>query len=223
MPEAQVTIAGKTNDPNLSLLRFDTATDPIFNVLHRFAVIDLGFGRSAATVPILDCAPGEELQATMARQRSRWSRGRTGLFGAGGMRESTGERSNKGLAAKIRALGHNDAVGVNEKRVRNARQPNGPARFVCKSRRQPIVFPGHGPSLAPKLMDRFAGSVQRHRHQLQALSIEPLEGLMEMRHLGDARPTGNCPEVDQHIVPPVVREPKYSRRIICIHELEGPE
>lgn len=33
-----------------------------YATLHRFAVIELGFGRSAATVPILDCAPGEELQ-----------------------------------------------------------------------------------------------------------------------------------------------------------------
>lgn len=33
-----------------------------YATLHRFAVAELGFGRSAATVPIADCAPGEELQ-----------------------------------------------------------------------------------------------------------------------------------------------------------------
>lgn len=33
-----------------------------YATLHRFAVIELGFGRRAATVPIIDCAPGTELQ-----------------------------------------------------------------------------------------------------------------------------------------------------------------
>lgn len=33
-----------------------------YATLHRFAVAELGFGRTAATVPIADCAPGEELQ-----------------------------------------------------------------------------------------------------------------------------------------------------------------
>lgn len=33
-----------------------------YATLHRFAVAELGFGRCAATVPIIDCAPGEELQ-----------------------------------------------------------------------------------------------------------------------------------------------------------------
>jgi len=33
-----------------------------YATLHRFAVLELEFGRSATTVPILDCAPGEELQ-----------------------------------------------------------------------------------------------------------------------------------------------------------------
>jgi len=32
MPEAQLTITGKTNDPNLRMLRFDTATDPVFDL-----------------------------------------------------------------------------------------------------------------------------------------------------------------------------------------------
>jgi len=30
-----------------------------YPTLHRFAVAELGFGRTAATVPIADCAPGE--------------------------------------------------------------------------------------------------------------------------------------------------------------------
>ena len=33
-----------------------------YATLHRFAVAELGFGRMAATVPIADCPPGEELQ-----------------------------------------------------------------------------------------------------------------------------------------------------------------
>jgi transposase len=33
-----------------------------YATLHRFAVAELGFGRTAATVPIADCAPGEEVQ-----------------------------------------------------------------------------------------------------------------------------------------------------------------
>jgi hypothetical protein len=33
-----------------------------YATLHRFAVAELGFGRTAATVPIADCAPGQELQ-----------------------------------------------------------------------------------------------------------------------------------------------------------------
>jgi transposase len=33
-----------------------------YATLHRFAVAELNFGRSAATVPVADCAPGEELQ-----------------------------------------------------------------------------------------------------------------------------------------------------------------
>jgi transposase len=33
-----------------------------YATLHRFAVVELGFGRTAATVPIADCPPGEELQ-----------------------------------------------------------------------------------------------------------------------------------------------------------------
>lgn len=33
-----------------------------YATLHRFAVAELGFGRCAATVPVADCAPGEELQ-----------------------------------------------------------------------------------------------------------------------------------------------------------------
>lgn len=33
-----------------------------YATLHRFAVAELGFGRTAATVPIADCAAGEELQ-----------------------------------------------------------------------------------------------------------------------------------------------------------------
>jgi|CXWL01.1.fsa_nt_gi transposase len=33
-----------------------------YATLHRFAVLELEFGRSTTTVPILDCAPGEELQ-----------------------------------------------------------------------------------------------------------------------------------------------------------------
>jgi len=33
-----------------------------YATLHRFAVAELGFGRTAATVPVADCAAGEELQ-----------------------------------------------------------------------------------------------------------------------------------------------------------------
>lgn len=33
-----------------------------YATLHRFAVAELGFGRSAPTVPVSDCAPGEEVQ-----------------------------------------------------------------------------------------------------------------------------------------------------------------
>lgn len=33
-----------------------------YATLHRFSVLQLGFGRKAATVPIADCEPGEELQ-----------------------------------------------------------------------------------------------------------------------------------------------------------------
>ncbi len=33
-----------------------------YATLHRFAVLELGFGRKAATVPVADCEPGEELQ-----------------------------------------------------------------------------------------------------------------------------------------------------------------
>lgn len=33
-----------------------------YATLHRFAVAEFGFGRTAPTVPIIDCAPGEELQ-----------------------------------------------------------------------------------------------------------------------------------------------------------------
>jgi transposase len=33
-----------------------------YATLHRFAVQELGFGRKAATVPVADCEPGEELQ-----------------------------------------------------------------------------------------------------------------------------------------------------------------
>lgn len=33
-----------------------------YATLHRFAVCELGFGRSAATIPLADCGPGEELQ-----------------------------------------------------------------------------------------------------------------------------------------------------------------
>ena len=37
-----------------------------YATLHRFAVLELEFGRSATTVPLLDCAPGEELQVDFA-------------------------------------------------------------------------------------------------------------------------------------------------------------
>ncbi len=33
-----------------------------YPTLHRFAVAELGFGRTAATIPVDDCGPGEELQ-----------------------------------------------------------------------------------------------------------------------------------------------------------------
>ena len=33
-----------------------------YATLHRFAVAELGFGRAAPTVPVADCAPGEEVQ-----------------------------------------------------------------------------------------------------------------------------------------------------------------
>jgi transposase len=33
-----------------------------YATLHRFAVVELGFGRKSITLPIADCAPGEELQ-----------------------------------------------------------------------------------------------------------------------------------------------------------------
>ncbi len=43
------------------LLRRHGVTVP-YATLHRFAVAELGFGRAAPTVPVADCAPGEELQ-----------------------------------------------------------------------------------------------------------------------------------------------------------------
>lgn len=36
--------------------------DVPYATLHRFAVAELGFGRTAATIPVADCGPGEELQ-----------------------------------------------------------------------------------------------------------------------------------------------------------------
>lgn len=33
-----------------------------YSTLHRFAVAELGFGRTAATIPVADCGPGEEVQ-----------------------------------------------------------------------------------------------------------------------------------------------------------------
>jgi len=36
--------------------------DVPYPTLHRFAVAELGFGRTAATIPVADCAPGEEVQ-----------------------------------------------------------------------------------------------------------------------------------------------------------------
>ena len=33
-----------------------------YPTLHRFAVAELGFGRTAATIPVADCGPGEEVQ-----------------------------------------------------------------------------------------------------------------------------------------------------------------
>lgn len=33
-----------------------------YSTLHRFAVAELGFGRAAPSVPVLDCAPGKEVQ-----------------------------------------------------------------------------------------------------------------------------------------------------------------
>lgn len=33
-----------------------------YATLHRFAVAELGFGRTAATIPVADCGPGEEVQ-----------------------------------------------------------------------------------------------------------------------------------------------------------------
>ncbi|MEO6029322.1 MAG: integrase core domain-containing protein [Candidatus Binatia bacterium] len=33
-----------------------------YPTLHRYAVAELGFGRTAATIPVADCGPGEELQ-----------------------------------------------------------------------------------------------------------------------------------------------------------------
>jgi transposase len=39
-----------------------TGVDVPYATLHRFAVRELGFGRRAATIPVDDCGPGEELQ-----------------------------------------------------------------------------------------------------------------------------------------------------------------
>lgn len=36
--------------------------DVPYATLHRFAVAELGFGRTAATIPVADCGPGEEVQ-----------------------------------------------------------------------------------------------------------------------------------------------------------------
>ena len=36
--------------------------DVPYPTLHRFAVAELGFGRTAATIPVADCGPGEEVQ-----------------------------------------------------------------------------------------------------------------------------------------------------------------
>jgi transposase len=44
----------------LTLLRHGVSVP--YATLHRFAVAELGVGRSAATVPIADCDPGTELQ-----------------------------------------------------------------------------------------------------------------------------------------------------------------
>ena len=44
------------------LLRRRHGVSVPYATLHRFAVAELGFGRAAPTVPIADCAPGEEVQ-----------------------------------------------------------------------------------------------------------------------------------------------------------------
>jgi len=46
----------------LRKLRLRQGVQVPYATLHRFAVAELGFGRTAASVPIADCAPGEELQ-----------------------------------------------------------------------------------------------------------------------------------------------------------------
>jgi hypothetical protein len=38
-----------------------------YPTLHRFAVLELGFGRGAPTIPVADCKPGEELQLDTGR------------------------------------------------------------------------------------------------------------------------------------------------------------
>ena len=44
------------------LLRRRHGVSVPYATLHRFAVAELGFGRAAPTVPVADCAPGEEVQ-----------------------------------------------------------------------------------------------------------------------------------------------------------------
>ena len=52
-------------DVKLSKVRRLLARDGIdvpYATLHRFAISELGFGRVAATIPVADCGPGEEVQ-----------------------------------------------------------------------------------------------------------------------------------------------------------------
>ena len=46
----------------------------LYPTLHRFAVAELGFCRTAATVPIADCAPGEELKVDTGWMGYRFGR-----------------------------------------------------------------------------------------------------------------------------------------------------
>jgi transposase len=92
--EAQREFVGKQLDSGLRLtkvrkLLVRRGVDVPYPTLHRFAVSELGFGRSSLTVPVADCDAGEELQVDTAwmgylepDERGRRRRFRAWLFTA---------------------------------------------------------------------------------------------------------------------------------------------